>query len=184
LAQVDGPENDAIQLGYGLGVGTFSTPYGRAFFKEGHDEGWGHYSVCFPDKKIAMVIITNHDRGESIFKELIAYAIGDVYTPWKWEQFIPYNYVPPPVVNIYAVSTEDLDPYIGVYSSKELPIKIAITKQGTSLMAQATGQSSFTLQAIAKHVFAFEDEGIVFTFDPIKKEMTLQQSGQVYKFIQ
>ena len=35
-----------------------------------HDEGWGHYSICFPDKKIAIIIMTNNDNGESIFKEL------------------------------------------------------------------------------------------------------------------
>jgi serine-type D-Ala-D-Ala carboxypeptidase/endopeptidase len=91
LARVDSTDNDDIQLGYGLGVGTFSTPYGRAFFKEGHDEGWGHYSICFPDKKIAVVIMTNNDNGESIFKELLAYSIGDIFTPWRWENYIPYQ---------------------------------------------------------------------------------------------
>ena len=91
LARVDSTDNDAIQLGYGLAVGVFKTPYGGAFFKEGHDEGWGHYSICFPDKKIAIVIMTNNDNGESIFKELLAYAIGDTYTPWRWENYIPYD---------------------------------------------------------------------------------------------
>ena len=91
LSKIDSTDNDDIQLGYGLGVGVFKTPYGRAFFKEGHDDGWGHYSICFPDKKIAIVIMTNNDNGESIFKELLAYAIGDTFTPWRWENYIPYN---------------------------------------------------------------------------------------------
>ena len=90
-AKVDGKDNDNIQLGYGLGVGVFKTPYGSAFFKEGHDEGWGHYSICFPDKKIAVIIMTNNDNGESIFKELLAFTIGDTFTPWQWENYIPYN---------------------------------------------------------------------------------------------
>ena len=83
LSRVDSTDNDNIQLGYGFGVGVFKTPYGRAFFKEGHDDGWGHYTVCFPEKKIAIVIMTNSDNGESIFKELLAYAIVDKFTPWK-----------------------------------------------------------------------------------------------------
>ena len=91
LAIIDSTDNDNIQLGYGLGVGVFHTPYGRAFFKEGHDDGWGHYSICYPDKKIAIIIMTNNDNGESIFKELLEYAIGDIYTPWRWENYIPYN---------------------------------------------------------------------------------------------
>jgi serine-type D-Ala-D-Ala carboxypeptidase/endopeptidase len=94
LARVDSTTNDAIKLGYGLGVGVFQTPYGRAFFKEGHDDGWGHYTVCFPDKQIAIIIMTNNDNGESIFKPLLAYAIGDVFTPWQWENYIPYDQKP------------------------------------------------------------------------------------------
>ena len=91
MSHVDSAGNDAIKLGYGLGVGVFHTPYGRAFFKEGHDDGWGHYTVCYPDKQIAIVIFTNNDNGESIFKPLLAYAVGDVFTPWYWENYIPYD---------------------------------------------------------------------------------------------
>ncbi|PKB15586.1 serine hydrolase [Flavobacterium sp. 5] len=91
LAKIDSTDNDAIALSYGLGIGVFKTPYGRAFFKEGHDDGWGHYSICFPDKKIAIIIMTNNDNGESIFKELLKYSIGDSFTPWQWENYIPYN---------------------------------------------------------------------------------------------
>jgi D-alanyl-D-alanine-carboxypeptidase/D-alanyl-D-alanine-endopeptidase len=91
LATADSTDNDNIQLGYGLGVGVFKTPFGKAFFKEGHDDGWGHYSICFPGKKIAILIMTNNDNGESIFKDLLAYAIGDTFTPWRWENYIPYD---------------------------------------------------------------------------------------------
>ena len=90
-AWIDSTDNDNIELSYGLGVGVFKTPYGRAFFKEGHDDGWGHYSICFPDKKIAIIIMTNNDNGESIFRELLAYTIGDTFTPWQWENYIPYD---------------------------------------------------------------------------------------------
>ncbi|RZM25637.1 MAG: class A beta-lactamase-related serine hydrolase [Pedobacter sp.] len=87
MSNVDSTLNDGIQLSYGLGVGVFKTPYGAAFFKEGHDEGWGHYTVYFPQRKIGIVIMTNTDTGESIFRSLLAYAIGDIYTPWKWENY-------------------------------------------------------------------------------------------------
>ncbi|MEO6454788.1 MAG: serine hydrolase domain-containing protein [Ginsengibacter sp.] len=91
LSRVDSSDNDNIALSYGLGVGVFQTPYGRAFFKEGHDDGWGHYSICFPDKEIALIIMTNNDNGESIFKELLEFAIKDTFTPWQWENYTPYN---------------------------------------------------------------------------------------------
>jgi CubicO group peptidase (beta-lactamase class C family) len=83
--------NDAVQLSYGIGWGLLKTPYGTAAFKEGHGDGFQHYSVLFPKKKIGILILTNSDNGESIFKELLEYAIGDHYTPWRWENYIPYN---------------------------------------------------------------------------------------------
>ncbi|MBF4469849.1 serine hydrolase domain-containing protein [Flavobacterium sp. HJJ] len=182
LAKIDSTDNDNIQLGYGLGVGTFKTPYGRAFFKEGHDEGWGHYSIAFPDRKIAVVIMTNNDNGESLFKELLEYSIGDKFTPWRWENYTPYNYIPLPVVNIFQVTTQDLDKYLGTYASAQLPIKIAITKNNVNLIAQATGQQSFALQATEKDKFSYTDEGIILEFNAADSSMLLKQSGQIFNF--
>lgn len=62
-------ENKAIRLSYGLAWGLYWTPYGEAFFKEGHDYGWRNYAVCF-DKSGGMVIMTNSSNGEGIYKEL------------------------------------------------------------------------------------------------------------------
>ena len=63
----------------------FNTPYGWAFFKEGHDEGWQHYVIGFPDRKSAFILMTNSDNGESIFKELVEDLTG-VTIPWVWER--------------------------------------------------------------------------------------------------
>lgn len=91
LSWKDSTLNDNIQLAYGLGFGIIQTPNGRGYFKEGNDQGWGHYSIAFPDKKIAIVIMTNSDNGESIFRDLLGYAIGDTYTPWFWENYTPWQ---------------------------------------------------------------------------------------------
>jgi hypothetical protein len=69
----------------------FFTPYGKAYFKEGHDDGVQNYCVSFDAAKTAIVIMTNSDNGESIFKELLATLIGDTFTPWKWERYLPYQ---------------------------------------------------------------------------------------------
>jgi CubicO group peptidase (beta-lactamase class C family) len=84
-------ENDDIMLGYALGWGRLQTPYGYGVFKEGHGDGFQHYSILFPQKGAGIVIMTNSDNGESIFKELLQFAIGDTYTPWKWQRYIPYE---------------------------------------------------------------------------------------------
>jgi CubicO group peptidase (beta-lactamase class C family) len=90
-AWVDTNENDSIQLSYGLGFGLFFTPYGKAFFKEGHLEGWQHYAIGFPEKGIGIVIMSNSDNAESIFKELLEVSIANHFTPWYWEHYIPYD---------------------------------------------------------------------------------------------
>jgi len=84
-------ENDDIQLSYGLGWGILQTPYGFGAFKEGHGDGFQHYLIIFPEKKMGILIMTNSDNGEGIFKELLEVAIGDKYTPWHWQNYIPYD---------------------------------------------------------------------------------------------
>ena len=84
-------ENDNIQLGYALGWGRLQTPYSYGVFKEGHGDGFQHYTILFPEKKMGIVILTNSDNGESLFKELLEYAIGDTFTPWRWQRYFPYG---------------------------------------------------------------------------------------------
>lgn len=79
-----------IQLSYGLGWGLFNSPYGNAFFKEGHIDGWEHYAISFPGKKTAFIIMTNSSNGESIFKELVE-KLTETTIPWKWEGYFPYR---------------------------------------------------------------------------------------------
>jgi len=83
-------DNQKIQLAYGLGWGLFTSPFGKVFFKEGHDDGWEHYAMCFADRKQAVVVMTNSSNGESIFKELFEKLTG-VTIPWQWEGFMPYG---------------------------------------------------------------------------------------------
>ena len=90
-AFVETNENEDIALGYGVGWGLLETPYGRGAFKEGHSEGYEHYSIIFPEIKSGILIMTNSANGESIFKELLQKAIGDNFTPWQWQNYIPYD---------------------------------------------------------------------------------------------
>ncbi len=85
-------ENRAINLSYGLGWGVLNCKYGKAFFKEGHDDAWRNYNINFIDEGISIIIMTNSANGELIFKELLETLIGDTFTPWKWEGYFPYDY--------------------------------------------------------------------------------------------
>jgi len=82
---------DNIDLSYGLGWGYLETPYSIGVFKEGGGNGFKHYSILFPKTGTGIMIMTNSDNGESIFKELLEVAIKDTFTPWEWENYIPYD---------------------------------------------------------------------------------------------
>jgi serine-type D-Ala-D-Ala carboxypeptidase/endopeptidase len=86
---------DGIRLGYGLGWGVFHTPAGKAVFKEGHGDGFQHYTVLFPETGQGILIMSNSDNAESIFKYLLERCIGNYWTPWYWENYIPYDYQTP-----------------------------------------------------------------------------------------
>ncbi|WP_017731062.1 serine hydrolase [Nafulsella turpanensis] len=90
-AFIDTHENKDIDLGYGLGWGLLTSPHGLGAFKEGHSEGYQHYSILFPNTGTGVLMMTNSNNGESIFKELLELTIADVYTPWQWENYIPFN---------------------------------------------------------------------------------------------
>ncbi len=64
-------ENKAIRLSYGLALGLYWTPYGEAFSKEGHDDSWRNYTVCFDKSGTGILIMTNSGNGEGIYKPLL-----------------------------------------------------------------------------------------------------------------
>jgi CubicO group peptidase (beta-lactamase class C family) len=84
-------ENKAIRLSYGLAWGLYWTKYGEAFFKEGHDDGWRNYAVCFDKTGHGMVIMTNSSNGEGIYKDLLERLMANNFTPIEWEGFTPYD---------------------------------------------------------------------------------------------
>ena len=63
-----------------------------------------------------------------------------------------------------------------------MPLKITVTTDGKSLMAQATNQSAFPLDGKGNHVFSFDQAGIVMEFNPMKNEFTLKQGGGTFLF--
>ena len=82
-----------------------------------------------------------------------------------------------------AIGDENLDKYLGVYSSVQIPLKLTITKVNGQLFGQATGQTSFPLEAIEQDKFKFEMAGIIMEFNPTDKKMVFKQGGGVYHFV-
>jgi CubicO group peptidase (beta-lactamase class C family) len=140
LATESTDENQAIRLSYGLGWGLYWTPYGRAFFKEGHAEGFRNYVVCFDKAGTGMIIMTNSSNGEGIFKDLLETVLGNKYTPIEWEIYTPYDKLPPrPPLAAHkevVIDSKSLDAYVGRYV---LSADVAVTikrGEGTHLFVQ------------------------------------------------
>jgi CubicO group peptidase (beta-lactamase class C family) len=123
--------NKRIQLSYGLGWGLFKTPYGWAFFKEGHDDGWQHYCISFPDKRTSLIIMTNSSNGESVFKELVEDVSG-VTIPWEWEGYAPYR-------ASVSVPTATLGSYVGTYRMRaDSSLTVTISRNKDRALARAS----------------------------------------------
>jgi len=145
LASETTDENKAIRLSYGLGWGLYWTPYGEAFFKEGHDEGWRNYTVCFDKPKSGILIMTNSSNGEGIFKELLETLLGNTFTPIEWEGYTPYDKLPPrPPLKEHkeaAINPKLLDGYVGRYAIPP-DIVLKVTRgQGSHLIIQENDES-------------------------------------------
>jgi hypothetical protein len=108
-----------IALGYGLGWGLYSSPYGKALFKEGHDEGCRHLALCF-DNGTGILIMTNSSNGEGIFKPLIDSLLGPTSFPFDWEGYTSYNLLPPlPKLKEHksvSLTPDQLNRLVGRYS--------------------------------------------------------------------
>src|SRR5581483_6646479 len=79
----------SIRLGYGLGWGVFETPYGHAFFKEGHDDGTANYALCLDKQRDCILILSNSVRAERIIATLVDRLLGKVELPAAWEGYAP-----------------------------------------------------------------------------------------------
>lgn len=77
-------ENDAIKLSWGLGIGLFQSPYGKGFFHTGHGDANQNYAVAFPEKGIAVVLLSNSENFERVSAQIVKACIGDSYSPLRW----------------------------------------------------------------------------------------------------
>jgi D-alanyl-D-alanine carboxypeptidase len=155
-----------------FGMGLFVLPfYDKAGY--GHTGGIDGFSSIFgyfEKDKIAYAINSNGTRmnNNDISIAVLSAAFGKSFDLPSFESI--------------QLKSEDLDQYLGEYSSEAIPINIKITKSGNILIAQGSGQPSISLEASTKHTFRFDQADLLMVFDPEKNEMTLKQAGGVFLF--
>ena len=155
---------------YGMGI--FQIPFyeKKGFGHTGGIDGFTSMLAYFPDDKLSVALTSNATGYDN--NNIMIGALSCFFNQ-------PYEL---PTFKTVALKTEDLDKYLGIYASKDIGLKITVSKNDKTLMAQATGQSSFPLDATDTDVFKFDQAGIVMEFTPNEKKMVLKQGGGVFTF--
>ena len=159
-----------LEDGYGMGI--FPVPFydKKGFGHTGGIDGFSSFLYIFPEEKISIALTSNGSRFNN--NDIAIAALSDCFDK-------PFT-----LPSFYAVelTSADLDKYLGSYANPEIPIKISITKDSLSLIAQATGQPSFTLELIGKDSFEFSPAGVEIQFIPQKNLLILKQGGGEFSF--
>ncbi|MHC1780223.1 MAG: serine hydrolase domain-containing protein [Bacteroidales bacterium] len=156
-----------------FGIGLVKIPF---FDKIGYGhtggiDGFTSVFSHFQDGNISYALTSN---GTNFNNNLISLSVLSAIfnKPYEIPEFKNIN-----------LTSEELDRYTGVYSSAQIPLKITVTKSNLSLMAQATGQPAFPLEATGKDIFKFEQAGVIMEFNPTEKKMVLKQGGGQFLFV-
>jgi CubicO group peptidase (beta-lactamase class C family) len=168
LSEETTEENKPIRLSYGLGWGLYWTPYGEAFFKEGHDEGWRNYVVCFDKSGKGMLVMTNSSNGEGMYKSLIESLLGNTFTPIVWEGFTPHELLPPrpPLKQHTQVQVDPaaFGKYLGRYGNPPNLI-LVVRREGDHLSVQENEEPKEELFPETEKDFFANVADDVFTFE-------------------
>lgn len=162
-------EMTQLRESYGIGLVTF--PFGeRKFFGHtGGIEGFKSVVGYYPAEKMGISLIVN---GDNFNRNDIMIGILSIY--YK----MPFSF---PNLKTFKIDETVLKSYEGTYASKEIPLKINIKADKGQIIAQATGQGAFPLNAVSSNEFVFDPAGVNMTFG--EKTMLLKQGGMEIKFV-
>ncbi|HEX8270059.1 MAG TPA: serine hydrolase domain-containing protein [Flavobacterium sp.] len=152
-----------ITDGYGRGI--FPVPFGskKGFGHTGGIEAFVSMLGYLPEQKVALAICSN---GKGRNNNDIAIGI------LSYHFNVPFMF---PNLEKLHVDESILTKHEGTYSSPGFPLKINIRRDGSTLIGQATGQSSFPLDAISEKEFMFRPAGLTLIFT--ENKMVLKQGG-------
>lgn len=156
----------SISSGFGMGI--FKIPFQNktSFGHNGGIDGFSSSFGYFPEEKCGFSLMSNGSNYDN--NKIVLTLLKCMFKePFEIPEFI-------------VLTSDQLDQYVGVYSSSEFPLKITISKKGASLKAQATGQAEIPLEPTEQDVFTFEPAKIEIKFNPLNNEMTLKQGPGNY----
>lgn len=156
-----------------FGYGLIQVPFNemKGYGHTGGIDGFQSNAFYFPEQKISISVISNG----------VVFPLNDIIVGGL-SIFFGKDYSLPKFKDaIITLKTEELDKYLGTYSSPLLPIKITISRNGCCLVAQGTGQPSFPLECFEKDKFKFDQAHVKMEFTPDENKMILKQNGMIFE---
>jgi Peptidase family M1 domain len=165
------------KTGYSLrlrNIGGFATPTNISFeYTDGSTEKV-HYTAAIWEKDQQSAMIAIPTKKKINFLK----ADGGIYMDANGKD----NTWGTKKEKLVKLSDKDFETYMGVYGSKQIPVKITFIRDGNNLVAEASGQKPITLRALGNDSFDYEEAGLTFTFNTAKGEMTLKQGPGSFVF--
>lgn len=155
-----------IKDGMGLGLMKFPLEEYEVFGHGGGIDGFSSIAVHFPEKKITAAFISNGS-----YYQIHNILIGAMKITFGEE----YEF--PEFSSTIELQPEELEKYLGNYSSPEFPMEITISRKEGILIAQATGQSPIDLDAVGEDIFKADRLMLKLTFLPAEDKMLLEQGA-------
>lgn len=153
-----------------VGMGLMKLPFYErwGYGHSGGIDGFRAFFIYFPEQKISYAFASNGLN--FVMNDITIAALSAAFDK-------PFDI---PGFRAAKPSAEELDRYLGVYASPQLPIKLAVTKRGGVLVAQGTGQIPFDLESTGGDSFRFAQAGIIIEFKPQAGSLVLRQGGGAF----
>ncbi len=156
-----GTLNDGEKISYAFGQSAGQHKGIDFWIHTGVWAGFGSIVVRFPEQRLAVVVLSNR-RGIASRATALAIAdhyLGDVQDTDDLEGANAGSSASPGIV----LSAEDLDEYVGDYRLGAGWV-VSISRDGNTLMTQATREDRFPMRAVSEQEFFIEAYGASMTF--------------------
>ena len=155
----------------GFGFGLIQVPFYdmKGYGHTGGMDGFQANAFYFPQEKVSIALTSNG----------VVYPLNDIIIG-SLSIYFGKEYQLPQFEKSITLTAEELDNYLGVYSTSAFPLKLTISRNGNTLIAQGTGQPSFPLECVEKNRFKFDQARLELEFIPTENKMILKQNGMTF----
>lgn len=155
-----------------FGFGLIQVPFYdmKGYGHTGGIDGFQANAFYFPNEEVSIALTSNG----------VVYPLNDIILG-ALSIYFGKGYQLPQFKEPIVLATEELDKYLGVYSASAFSLKLTISRNGNTLMAQGTGQPSFPLECVEKNKFKFDQARLELEFIPAENKMILKQNGMTFE---